>query len=64
MDRARRQRVEPGQLTQQRALAATTAADDGHELARLDIEVEPVEHLALAKPFDEAADLHIQAARL
>ena len=35
--------VQPGQRPQQRALAAAAAADQGHELARRDLQVEPVE---------------------
>ena len=41
---------------------APAATDDGHELTRLDVEIEPVQNPAPAELFDEATDFHLQAA--
>ncbi len=56
------ERVEAGQLTQQRALAAAAATNDGDELAGRDAQVEAMQNLPLAKALDQPADLHGQAA--
>ena len=54
-DRAGVGRVEAGDQTQQRALAAAAAADDGDELAGGDVEVDPAQHLLVAERFDNSA---------
>jgi hypothetical protein len=50
LERAAVDPVEAGQRAQQRGLAAAALAEQGHELAPLDLEVEAVEHRALAVP--------------
>jgi hypothetical protein len=47
--------VEPGDQVQERRLAAARAADDGHELARAHVEVDPGERVEAAGRGDERA---------
>ena len=46
--------VEPGQQLDQRGLAGAVQADEGEQLARPDVQVEPVEHEPLAARVAEA----------
>ena len=62
-DVAARSFVETCQQAQQGAFAATATADDGDELPGVDIEVEAMQHLALAKALDQLADANPQAGR-
>ncbi len=56
--RTLRHRVQPGQGAQQRRLARPAAAQQRGEAAGLQVEVQPVQHRARAKPPGQAADMH------
>src|SRR5438128_2493488 len=53
-DAARARLEQPEQDPDQRCLAGAVRAEDGEELAALELEVEPVEERALAEPEREA----------
>ena len=48
-DGARSRLIQPGDQAQQRAFAAAAAPDDGHELSRPDVEVDPAQHALRAE---------------
>ncbi len=48
--------VQPGQQAQQGALAAAAATDHGDELARRDVQVDALKHLAFAEGLADAFD--------
>ena len=54
--------VEASQQPQEGALAAARAADDRHELAGCDVEVEPVQDLPLTEALGNAGELHLEPA--
>ena len=56
-------RLEAGDAAQQRGLPAPGRAEQGHDLARRDVERDAVEHGPRAVGGDEVADLEGQAAR-
>ncbi|MNO84811.1 hypothetical protein D3C76_761640 [compost metagenome] len=53
--RAAARLVEPGQQAQQGALAAAAAADDGDELAGWNVQLDALQHFALAKGLAQTA---------
>jgi hypothetical protein len=53
-----RGRSSPEQVPEQRALARARAAHDHADLARADVEVDVVQHLALAEPGAQLVDLN------
>ena len=61
-DEALRRRLQPGHQAEQRAFAAAAAANDGDELARRNVKLGFVQHLALPVLFGQAANLQPNAA--
>ncbi len=55
-DFARVERVESIQTAQQRRFAAAGWAEQGHRLAGVDGDADPVQHEALAEPFRDILD--------
>ena len=53
--------VEPGERAQQRALAGAAAPEQGHELARRDVEVDAVEHARARRTTVEACGSQVSA---
>ena len=57
-DRAGGRLVQAGDQAQQRALAAAAAADDGHELASLDIKGDAMQDLVLTEALGHTPQAH------
>src|SRR3954468_5663561 len=56
--------LEAGDETQQRALAASTLADDGDELSGGDVQVDAAQHLVVVEGFAQAPDAERKAGCL